>query len=479
MLAIPYAYLVSGIGLALVVLVVITAISLLSAMFVIESQARAQKYTALCQTGAHGMSGGALNINGAASGEEAQPLLDVSEGYTVAMLKQKFETVDMVRIFFGDRAKIAYLLILSVYFYSSLWAYAAVFTLSAASEFPLSGTAPAGQREHLDCGKASSPATCEPTYLVYLAIFTVVVVPLAIMDLTTQWLIQFLLTVLRYVTIALMILIPVIGMLSDRSDSQMPDAKHGPYVVSQHGNWFRFQGLSVVIASTLYSSIFHHSIPGIFHPLRLKGKTLSILLWSIGSIAIIYGVLGTVAVLYFGRATDPSANLNYKSFRYGVAAGKQIPWWGQIFNYLLVLFPCFNFLTHFPLLALTLGNSMLATLPEAIKGLPDTRRRTTVTIACKLLASLPPIVAASFIRNLSQIISYAACLTITIAIVVPAALFLQSERTLRRALGPQAAKTPYYWPGSNPTFAWITLGLSTCFYAAFVANLVFKPTVPS
>ena len=86
----------------------------------------------------------------------------------------------------GPRAKTVYVIILSVYFLGTLWAYASVFASSAAANIPLPFINDADV-----CDVQHDKSTgCQVLYRIYLLVFTAIVVPLTCLELREQQIVQ-------------------------------------------------------------------------------------------------------------------------------------------------------------------------------------------------------------------------------------------------------------------------------------------------
>lgn len=99
---------------------------------------------------------------------------------------RKFEIPDLFEMFLGLAAKRIYVVLLSIYFLGTLWAYSSVFAASAAGNIPLPGI---NGSKVCDVSVDKSGG-CTLLYDVYLIIFACIVVPLTCLELKEQMCVQ-------------------------------------------------------------------------------------------------------------------------------------------------------------------------------------------------------------------------------------------------------------------------------------------------
>ena len=108
----------------------------------------------------------------AASSDETAGLLTPPSGASSPHLvrSRKFEVVELCSMFLGDKGSSTYIFTLGLYMYGTLWAYTSVFANACSYALPLSKMFGVGVDD----------------YLVYVAVFASVVVPLTCMELKEQ-----------------------------------------------------------------------------------------------------------------------------------------------------------------------------------------------------------------------------------------------------------------------------------------------------
>ncbi|KNC56302.1 uncharacterized protein AMSG_02272 [Thecamonas trahens ATCC 50062] len=494
LLALPYVFRVAGIGLAVVAIVIGGIFTHITAMLVAEAEDLSKR---ALRNGSLVLPGSVFSSHVCSSSPvltETSPMLRrttaasapsaiaVNSGDVEVLsatagaaprLDPPLEVVDMVHLYYGPRVRVAYIIGLGTYLVGGLWAYTAIFAVALGAAFPLKFAVAPEHRAGLTCdAHAGFESDCELVYLVYIAVFAAIVIPLSFVDAASQWLVQIVLTVARYVTIAMMMIIPVAALYTDSVDAAPGAPAHPPHIAPGADDLFRWTGTGLALLTGLYSLVFQHSVPGILAPHRNKASIPLVLALSIASISILYIGLGIASALYFGESTQPSINVNYSTFRYGRADGTNVPLWGKICNDIIVLFPGISSISTYPLIALTLANSALVTLPLSITGAPGSAKRARATWVTRAAVAIPPVVGAVFVRNLTTILSYAAILAIAIGLVMPAGIWLGAVR--HAAAHGIDRVAPYASVFTSRITAGTSLAFGVACLAAFVVGLVAK-----
>lgn len=175
--------------------------------------------------------------------------------------ERKFEVNALCRVFLGKRGLRMYTTIICLYICGALWAYTSVFSSAMAAALPLFGD-----------GDESS------NYLCYAILFGCVVVPLSCLELDEQVPLQVVLTGCRFVMFFIMIGtshlcvedMRVAGLaISAAGDGATAANSPSSY---DEANYFRPSGLAKTLPILIFANIFHHSIPGLTHPVADKKK---------------------------------------------------------------------------------------------------------------------------------------------------------------------------------------------------------------
>ena len=164
-------------------------------------------------------------------------------------------------------------------------------------------------------------------------LFAVLVIPLSLLDLKEQAVIQFLLGVLRFLTLGSIIVYCVvnsfmgnvvdvdIGLLdilpvnrSNDSFDVLYDAGNLTSLAEIATN-FNFNGWVVGIPVIVYAFILHQGIPGLTHPIKEKRWLRGYFNILFVTITSLYLVLGVTGALWFRDIVNETITLNWVSLR--------------------------------------------------------------------------------------------------------------------------------------------------------------------
>ena len=139
-----------------------------------------------------------------------------------------------------------------------------------------------------------------------------------------------------------------------------------------------------------------------------------------------YIALGSICSVYFGPTISSSVNLNWADFTWGIAeSASLVPLWAKLLSMLVVVFPALDTLSVYPLISITLGDNMAAVVPQRIKACGG---KGCWKLICRLLASVPPLVLAVFVGDLSITLQFSGLFGIYVAFFAPALLHLYASR---------------------------------------------------
>ncbi len=264
---------------------------------------------------------------------------------------RKFEVNTLCRVFLGKQGLRTYTLCISLYIYGALWAYTSVFSSAMSGALPL-----LPQRND------------ETNYSIYVFVFGLIVVPMSCLELDEQVEVQVLLTGCRFLMVFLMVVTSWScaedsGISSSTSDqSNAIDFKKD---TSYESPMFCLSNFHKMLPILVFATIYHHSIPGLAHPVadkkKLSGIFLSTGLFSGAAYCFIGFILGSV----FGDKIKQSANLNWKDFRGGTGTRADdgtyvdVALWAKFISSYILCFPALDVISAFPLCAITLGNNIL------------------------------------------------------------------------------------------------------------------------
>ncbi len=143
---------------------------------------------------------------------------------------------------------------------------------------------------------------------------------------------------------------------------------------------------------------------------------------------------------YFGNSTQQLVTFNWSTF-----TAREGGWGGSVDNrpaiaiivqLIVMLFPVFDMLSVFPLVAVTLGNNIYNVLPQGIiyttlhtssQGFKASVRPKVGVISARLLAAIPPIIAAAVFGEISKIFAIAGIFSFWPVLIWPPVLYLLSR----------------------------------------------------
>lgn len=331
----------------------------------------------------------------------------------------KYESTELCDIFLGPKGRIAYTITITIYLYMTLWAYATVFAKMLAA--------------HADIGPSS--------YAVYLALFAGVVVPCSLMELSEQITVQVILSCCRVLMFALMV-----GTILYAQTQFLPT--FGEYLppASAEPNLFHMDKIYLLLPVATYASIFHQALPDLSQPVADKSQLLKIFSSALVISMVAYSLVGVTVSWYFSDTTNVASNLNWLTFhgKYNEVSDA-IPVYARLISFFIVLFPAFDVASVFPLNAITLGNSLMGSYFGAEVHLLEASALKTRREIFRLLAAMPPIIAAYLVRDLGAITDFAGLTGFAVAFIFPALLGYFSQKEMKE-FG-LTTKTQYSIPG--------------------------------
>mmetsp|Transcript_5270 Transcript_5270/g.10528 ORF Transcript_5270/g.10528 Transcript_5270/m.10528 type:complete len:589 (+) Transcript_5270:222-1988(+) len=395
----------------------------------------------------YGTPNGASNVSPASSAKAPKFRTESVDSVTNWASEKSYEVTELCTKFLGWRHKVLYQVSLLALMYVGLLAYSQVFANSI-----------------------SAAVECESCSRVLLSfIFGVIVVPLSCSDLEEQVTVQAMMAVARFLAIFVMVGGSLYALMFDKIDSQTPHSSP-PFLApsatdeddkSLMSYSFAFSGFGVMFSTALFSQLFQHSVPGLIRPLPeyQKRKVPQIFMKALATTMTLYLVLGISAACYFGSNTSSSVNLNFTNFSYGINLQEASPWQVtlvRVLSNVVVLFPAADTLSVFPLIANTLGNNLSTSSPGMTKSIrkilkgrgwagEELKAHTTKVnmILWRLIASVPPILASVYAKDLAFSLQLAGLAGLYVAFICPALLQRASSNAIARNFGETEISTIY------------------------------------
>ncbi|KAJ4459801.1 putative Transmembrane protein [Paratrimastix pyriformis] len=176
-------------------------------------------------------------------------------------------------------------------------------------------------------------------------------------------------------------------------------------------------GFATLFTSSAVALNVHYNLPDAIQPMRQKryarGVTLSAMLLSL----VFFVAIGITCALTFGSNTKGLVTLNWESYT-GLDGGwgKGEPqWWATVLQLVIVLFPMFNMLSIFPLIATTVGSNVEQFLP---KRWIEARPR-TVSVLCRWGNTILPVVLTVFVGRLEVIFQFTGLFAYVLELIIP------------------------------------------------------------
>lgn len=316
---------------------------------------------------------------------------------------RKFEINALCRVFIGKFGLRLYTGFICLYIYCTLWAYTCVFASAMAKAAPF-----------------FAGGDVDTNYLIYAIIFASIVVPMSCMELDEQVIVQVTMTGARFLMLGLMV---TTSSLCAQEQEKTENFQEAPM--------FRPSGIDKMLPIMVFAHIYHHSIPGLAHPVADKKKLSGIYRATAAFSTIAYTIIGLTLGSAFGSNIEQSSNLNWQHFTAGTAvfdeAGNvvSIAWWAKAISLYVLCFPAIDVISAFPLNAITLGNNMMGSFYG--KHLHEVEDNRWIRTRFRLIASIPPIIFGTLERQLGTITDYAGTTGFIIGFSFPALLYIKSR----------------------------------------------------
>jgi len=314
-----------------------------------------------------------------------------------------------------------------------------------------------------------------------LLVFSCVVVPLSLYDLNEQVHVQVGMSVLRFVSLGILLVGTLVAMWVDPTYSTSPPREQVPVP------WFNVDGFGLMFTTAVFSQLFQHSVPGLVRPLAYhqRQEIPRVFGGALLTTAALYILLGAAAVVYFRQDTRTSINLNFAGYYFGLSETSVLRPVVGLLTTIVVLFPALDTLSVYPLIANTLGNNLHASfsplslfarsppLPESSSAeehqLARKEQRNRESIFFRLVAALPPIFISLFVSDLTVSLQLAGFAGIVVALVTPALLQIASVSEAERV---PVVLNPYRLSGLTdlPWLPYAVLALSATAFAVCAAQ---------
>jgi len=241
-----------------------------------------------------------------------------------------FETCELCEIFFNKWVKYLYLIMVVMYCILVALAFTTVASAAWASNIPLN-FGPFKQCEHDAFHYRRLPEEpCLYTYYFCLMVFGLIVVPLSLMGLREQAILQTIFGILRVLMISMIVTYSIVKIIEGENIYEALTCSN----VSNHSNSsgscsfeeriqdlhdtvlpnsFKWRELLEAIPVVSYPFIFQHGVPSFTHPLKQKQRLWLFILCTHGFLGFLFLCLGIVPPLWLRSTTQETITLNWVS----------------------------------------------------------------------------------------------------------------------------------------------------------------------
>lgn len=270
--------------------------------------------------------------------------------------RRVLEVTELAKVVCGDTFRNAYMTVVGLWTLGTLWSFAAVFSASLAAHIPVVFLAAPHNKP---CNINELGDECKPQYLVFLAVFAIIVVPLTLMDMREQVAVQVIMAAGRVVLLVAMGATVVAAWACDGVAFAITAQEDGgpPPLFGTVAN---FGGLGVLIPISVTAAAFHQAIPSVTRATAKKRQMGSILTSAFIVVGTCYVVFGVLLALYFGHDVEAQATLMWQGYKGCAASADDEPSdFAKAITLFVLLFPAMDVASAFPLSGIALANNLL------------------------------------------------------------------------------------------------------------------------
>ena len=229
----------------------------------------------------------------------------------------------------------------------------------------------------------------------------------------------------------------------------------------------KFGGFPVLFGTSVYAFMCHHSLPGTVTPMTTKRHLYKLLLVEFLVILVLYLLLAYTAVFRFAVLQD-LYTLNF------FPPNSKTP---AVLSYFIVLSPVFTLATNFPIISVTLR--------ETVKELFHTFRKgkryhfLIEYIVFPLIAIVPPFVIAFCIQDEEPVIAITGSLPgVGMQYVIPVFLAFLARRKAKKELGSYNNKH-HSIVNNNVIVVLILIWSAICIVVALITQILKVAVYPT
>lgn len=232
---------------------------------------------------------------------------------------------------------------------------------------------------------------------------------------------------------------------------------------------FEMAGVPALFGACVYSFMCHHSLPGMIAPITSKKKLGKFIPIDFILICMFYLLLALTGIFAFEKLED-LYTLNFIPTK-----GSSDTIFLKVLQYFLALFPVFTLSASFPIMAITLRNT--------IQGLfLDTAQLHSYNLFLRrilfpIVTVIPPILISMFFEDISVLVSFTGSYAgAGIQYVIPTLLVLNARKTCDEIF-PSNMINPYRSPFKHVFWAFFVLAWAVICVIMVSLNLVQRHAV--
>ncbi|XP_003388035.1 PREDICTED: uncharacterized protein LOC100633436 [Amphimedon queenslandica] len=423
-LGIPFGFVHGGLLVGIITLTIVAVMAWLCALWEVEAMARAQAIWEYRSS----------DTVSDSSGSSSTPF----PKFYIAQ-NRKFEPSELCEVFVGRWLKIVYLILFSIYSSLACISYSTVVGTAWSVNLPLNfgSFQECSDTDFLNrLLPAFHPGGCLHAYWFCLMLFAVLVVPISLLDLKEQAIVQLILGLLRFFTLGAIIIYCLVYLFegdtlptcdADNNDtmnsSLFYDNSTETFESMDHIVFhFNFYNWVAAIPVFVYAFILHQGIPGLTHPIRNKKYLRGYFNLLFLLITFLYGLLGVVVALWFRDCVNETCTLNWHpmtSSSHHAAI--------RALSYYIIIFPSIDVCSVFPLMIHTIVNNIYTVVFGRDTSQTTGVKHKLIQVGMKFTASILPIVIGFFVSNLVYVLKYAGLLGFFISLFFPMLFQLSSQ----------------------------------------------------
>jgi hypothetical protein len=356
-------------------------------------------------------------------------------------ISRKFEPSELCEVFVGRWLKVLYLLTLTVYSFFATLSYATVAGSAWSVNLPLNfGTLKECSDKDFFNQIIPDDEGCANAYRFCVFLFGVIVIPITLLDLKEQAIVQLILGLLRFLTLGCIIIYCLVYLFQGDviANCGNPFTNYTPFdnetIINETDLFnatsslkdivlhFNFNSWVAAIPVFVYAFILHQGIPSLTHPIKEKNWLRSYFNLLFFVITLFYLTLGLVVGFWFRDCTNETCTLNWHPFTSPSHSTAL-----RVLSYYLILFPSIDVCSVFPLLIHTIVNNIYTVVfchdSSEMKGWSYF----FIHLGMKFVAAIVPIAIGLCVSNLVYVLKYAGLLGFFISLFYPILWQLSSQ----------------------------------------------------